>query len=90
MEENLSHPYLHIQIFWSPTLKKQRFQVKAISVSSENRLGPFDILPEHANFISLISKHLIVLTLDKKKHYFQFKRGVLEVYKNKVRIFLEI
>jgi len=81
---------LEVEIFYSPSQKKKGFQGKALSVSSKNKLGKFDILPYHANFITLIFGFLTVQTLNNKKIEFRFKRGVLEVYENNVKAFLEV
>ncbi|MCD6528263.1 hypothetical protein J7K44_01340 [bacterium] len=80
--------FLEVKIFCSPVIKKAPFKGKAEAVSSQNKLGKFDILPGHTNFITLIFKNLIIHTPDKKKITYQFKRGVLETSENKVRIFL--
>jgi len=37
------------------------------AVTSKNDTGIFDILPEHSNFISLITSPLTIRTLDGKK-----------------------
>ena len=79
---------LEVKVFWLPIVKEVFYQGKAEAVSSQNKLGKFDILPIHANFITLIFDNLSILTLDKKKITYQFKRGVLEVSENKVNIFL--
>ena len=79
---------LEVNIFWLPIVKEIFYQGKATAVSSQNKLGEFDILPKHTNFITLIFNNLSILTPDKKKTTYQFKRGVLEVAKNKVNIFL--
>jgi len=80
--------FLEVKVFWLPIIKEIFFQGKAETISSQNKLGKFDILPEHTNFITLIFDNLSILTLDKKKIIYQFKRGVLEVAENKVNIFL--
>jgi F0F1-type ATP synthase epsilon subunit len=64
------------------------FEGQAEAVSSKNRLGKFDILPFHTNFITLIFGSLTVHTPDKKEIKYKFKRGVLEVSENKVNVFL--
>lgn len=79
--------FLEVKILWPPAAKKESFQGKVKAISSKNRLGNFDILPGHANFISLILNALTLHTPDKKINY-QFTRGVLEVNENKVKIFL--
>jgi len=81
---------LEVEIFWPPSLKKESFKGKVFSISSKNKLGKFDILPKHANFITLISDYLILRTPENKTTKLHFKRGVLEAYKNKVRVFLEL
>lgn len=42
------------------------FEGDAYAVSSTNTMGKFDILPFHANFISLVQKHPIILRVKKK------------------------
>lgn len=39
---------------------------EAVSVSSVNSLGKFDILPYHANFITLVQKNPVTLRVKKK------------------------
>lgn len=39
---------------------------EAVSVSSVNSLGKFDILPYHANFITLVQKNAVILRVKKK------------------------
>jgi len=60
------------------------------AVSSFNDKGPFDILSEHENFISLIYQKIIVHKLDNKTEEFKIDNGVLRVYKNNVSIFIGI
>jgi len=79
---------LQVKVFCAPVVAKDPFKGEAEAVSSQNRLGKFDILPEHTNFITLISGDLTIHTADKKKIAYQFERGVLEVSENKVNVFL--
>lgn len=87
---NSNKKELEVEVFWPPTTEQEKFKGKAQSVSSENRLGKFDILPEHANFISLIFNSLTIRTLEGQKIKYEFSRGVLETSENRVRIFLEL
>ncbi|MDP2671059.1 MAG: hypothetical protein Q8P13_01190 [bacterium] len=82
--------FLEVSLVWSPSLKQQGYSGQALAVSSENSLGKFDILPQHANFVTQINKQLTIHTLDKKETKYEFNRGVLEVSENIVRIFLGI
>ncbi len=79
---------LQVKLFWLPIVAEIFFEGEAKSVSSYNKLGEFDILPRHTNFITLISKNLTIIKPDNEKLSYQFERGVLEVNKNKVNIFL--
>jgi len=79
---------LQVKLFWLPIVAEIFFEGEAKSVSSYNELGEFDILPRHTNFITLISKNLTIIKPDNEKLNYQFERGVLEVNKNKVNIFL--
>jgi F0F1-type ATP synthase epsilon subunit len=80
--------YLKVKIFWMPLTKEVFYQGEALSVSSQNQLGKFDILPKHTNFITLIFDELSIVTSKGEKITYHFKRGVLEVTKNRVNIYL--
>ncbi len=80
--------FLEVKVLCSPVIGKEPFRGMAEAVSSQNKLGKFDILPEHTNFITLIFNNLIVHTIDKEKITYKFKRGVLETSENKVNVFL--
>lgn len=81
---------LWVKVFFPAFFKRENFSTKALSVSSENRLGKFDILPQHINFITLIFNKVIIQTSEKEKIEFSFKRGVLIVKENEVKIFLGV
>lgn len=81
---------LDVELFWSPVSEKEKFEGEAKSVSSRNKVGEFDILPQHANFITLIFNSLIINTVEGEEKIYEFSRGVLEVAEGKVKIFLEL
>lgn len=66
------------------------FEDDVYAVSSQNDKGPFDILPMHSNFITLIAKHITVHMLDRKKKEFDIDGGLLRNRHNNVEIFLGI
>lgn len=80
--------FLQVKVFCSPIIEREPFRGRARAVSSQNRLGKFDVLPEHTNFITLIFGNLTIHTVDRRKITYQFERGVLEVSENKVNVFL--
>ena len=62
----------------------------ALSVTSKNVDGPFDILPYHANFVTLIrSEPITVQMTDKSKQVFSFKYAVMYVQDNAIKIYAD-
>lgn len=62
---------------------------EAVAVSSENSKGCFDILPEHAKFITIIkNKPIIIHTPGGNTKEFKFKHSIIHVFNDKVSIFL--
>lgn len=61
---------------------------KAISVSSRNEKGRFDILPLHTNFISIIKEFLVIQINSQEKKQIDIKNGIMRVYENKVQIYI--
>ena len=60
------------------------------SITSKNDTGTFDVLPEHSNFISLISSPLILRTLDGKKQEITFKNGLIKVKDNSIHCYVDL
>jgi F0F1-type ATP synthase epsilon subunit len=65
------------------------FSGKVDSITSYNTKGRFDVLPSHANFISLLEKYLIYKSADGEKNI-PIKNGILKVDKNKVKVYLGV
>ncbi len=80
------------------TRNKVLFSGLAASVSSKNGTGNFDILYNHANFITLISEYLRIDTGKKKNSgndkeednmlVLQLKHGVLAVSNNFIEVYI--
>ena len=63
----------------------------AFSISAENATGPFDILPKHHNFISLLSPcDLIIRTLTQGSQKIRIAGGIMYVKADEVIVFLDI
>lgn len=60
------------------------------SVTSVNKVGKFDILGNHANFISLIQEKLTIKEENGGKREFPIESGLVRTSKNKVEIYLGI
>lgn len=66
------------------------FEGEAEAVSSVNAAGPFDILPLHANFISIISQTLTLHVRGGVTRELPIRTGVLIVRENKVEVYIGI
>lgn len=69
---------------------KVYFKDSADSVSAVNKTGPFDILPGHHNFLTLLEKCEVTIRQPNKSLNFKIARGVMHVKKNSVTIFLDV
>lgn len=71
--------------------KEDIFNGEALSVSSVNSAGKFDILPEHANFITLVQNVPIeIIKLNKEKVTFTFPLAIIYNTNNKIKIYTDI
>lgn len=89
MEEKVvNESILHVRI---SKATKVVWEGDALSVSSKNADGKFDILGMHSNFITLIRNDPIVVKTEtgEEKEY-RFNQSVISVSNNKVNIFSNI
>ncbi len=67
------------------------YEGPASSFSAVNATGPFDILPRHKNFMSLLVPCNIVVRAPQRPDFtMQIERGVMHVKANKVIVFLDV
>ena len=66
------------------------FEGPCQSLSSYNDIGKFDVLGEHANFITLVSNEIDLVTSAGEERKIKVDNGVCKVRENKVAIFLGI
>jgi len=59
-------------------------------ISSINEIGPFDIYPMHANFISILTKELSLYQNKQKVKELKLEQAVIKVKRDIVNIFLGI
>lgn len=61
------------------------------AVSAVNKTGRFDVLPQHANFITIIEGKLLLHTQRRRQtREIEVKRGILYCHSNKVEVFLSV
>ncbi|MCX7996701.1 MAG: hypothetical protein N2691_02990 [Patescibacteria group bacterium] len=66
------------------------YDSEAKAVSSVNETGKFDVLPFHANFISIVIQNVAVHDRDGSKKEFPIEIAVMKVLDNEVVVFLGI
>lgn len=70
---------------------KVYYEGEATSVSGLNRVGPFDILPGHADFFSVMSPgEVIIENGDKEPVSFEINNGIVTTRDNQVMMFLNM
>ena len=63
----------------------------AFSISGENATGPFDILPQHHNFISLLMPcDLVIRTVSKGDQRIRISSGIMHVKADEIIVFLDV
>lgn len=70
--------------------EKVHFEGYVDRISSYNEVGPFDIYPMHANFISILTKHLTLYQKHEKVKELPLEQAIMKVKKDAVHIFLGI
>lgn len=80
-------PQIHVRVL-SPT--QTLYDGPAISVSAYNKVGPFDILADHANFFSLLIEGDIVVNTGFQAYTFPIHHGIVKVKNNQVTLFIDI
>lgn len=66
------------------------FQGLVKAITSENNRGVFDVLPQHANFISIIKNKIILHQQSNRKQEILIKSAILKVWNNEAHIYLDI
>ncbi len=79
---------MHVRVY-SPF--KEYYDGPAFSITAENATGPFDILPTHHNFISLLLPcDLILRTVSKGDQKIRISGGIMHVKADEAIVFLDV
>lgn len=78
---------MHIKVY-SPF--QTYFDDVAYSITGKNETGPFDILPQHHNFLTLLSACDLVIQTTHDEKRIKIARGVMHVKADKVIVFLDV
>lgn len=66
------------------------FQGPTHSITSVNATGVFDILPMHANFITLVKDYVIIDRGLETERKIEFKTAVMSALDNKIDVYVDI
>jgi len=66
------------------------YEGSAQSVTATNKVGPFDILPGHADFFSVLSPGNIIIETTTNPVTFAISNGIITVRNNEVMIFVNM
>jgi len=82
-------PVMQVKVY-SPY--KIYFDDTAISLSGDNETGPFDILPHHHNFMTLLDACELVIRMPapRTEERIKIARGVMHVKADSVTVFLDV
>ncbi len=80
-------PSLHVEVRNRQGLV---FDGELSAVSSYNLVGPFDVLPFHTNFVSMIVNKVVLKRGDGRVDEMNVDNGVMMVENNTVKVFLGV
>ena len=66
------------------------YEGEVSSITSYNEKGVFDVLAQHANFISLITRGLTISEAESNLKDIKFDNALMKVYKNNVEVYVGI
>lgn len=91
VEKKASHAgdgtVMHVKVY-APF--KVYFDGDAESVSAVNETGPFDVLPQHHNFMTLLSTGDIIIRTSRGEEKVAIQRGIMHVKADQVIVFLDV
>lgn len=87
MNKVAARPTLHAKVY-SPY--KTYFNDDVYSVSAVNGTGPFDVLPKHHNFMTLLNPCEIKIDREGGDVRIRIKRGIMHVKADRVVVFLDV
>jgi F0F1-type ATP synthase epsilon subunit len=78
---------IHVKVY-SPF--KTYFNEDAFSISAVNGTGPFDVLPKHHNFMTLLNPCELIIAREGGEIKIRIARGVMHVKTDNVVVFLDV
>jgi hypothetical protein len=80
-------PMMHVKVY-APF--RTYYDDNAFSISAENDTGPFDILPHHKNFMTLVNPCILAIKTAAGEQRIRINRAVMHVKADSVTVFLDV
>lgn len=87
MVDDKGQPLMHVKVY-SPF--NTYFDEPAYSITATNHTGPFDILPRHHNFMTLISAGEMKIVAPTGDKTIRINRAVMHVKADEIVVFLDV
>jgi F0F1-type ATP synthase epsilon subunit len=87
MEPKTKKMMLHAKVY-SPF--KTYFEEDVYSISAINATGPFDVLPKHHNFMTLLNPCDLIVQTARGEGRIRIARGIMHVKQDRVVVFLDV
>lgn len=87
LKDDKGQPMMRVKVY-SPF--KSYFDEPAYSISAENHTGPFDILPRHHNFMTLVSACEMKIVAPTGDKTIRINRAVMHVKADQIVVFLDV
>ncbi|MBP6037780.1 MAG: hypothetical protein KA604_00385 [Candidatus Saccharimonas sp.] len=66
------------------------YEGPALSLSAKNRVGPFDVLPGHADFFSMLVPCTVTIETEEQEMSFEIYSGMLTVKSDEIMLFVNM
>lgn len=86
-QKSSNKPTMHIKVY-SPF--KVYFDDYGDSISGQNATGPFDVLPRHHNFMTLLQPCELVIRTFRGDQKIRISGGLMHVKADQIVVFLDI
>jgi F0F1-type ATP synthase epsilon subunit len=87
-QPDANQPTMHVKVY---TPFKVYYDGAAMSVTANNQVGPFDILPHHRNFITLLGQGDVTVRVPGKSDLvLPIAKGIMHVRSDDVKVFLDV
>jgi len=88
MANDASPVTMHVKVYSPRTVY---FDEQATSISASNATGPFDVLPHHHNFITLLEAcELEIRQAGRDSQRIKISGGLMHVKADQVAVFLDV